>query len=331
MRVGIDTFSLRDLQLDAFDQLDWIREHRFDGVQFGCLGTDTARLREIRSRADELGLYSYVSLASPNWRMGSGTYQDCVATLRRQIIAAAEAGWHELHTTLGSDANRYRHSTQSWPAQLDGSVRVLQELSPVLHDTGSRINLEPHFDTTTFELVRICETVGPDICGICLDTANVMLFGEHPIDAMRRTAPYTHLTHTKDAILYFGEHGLMRQTFPPGRGVIDWEAGLPILGEYEPDLPLSIEDHKWLFGAEIFEPWWHEQQADLSRGELARTVALAAQGQHEILTGIRMAPDEYEQTPHREELEDRLHTGRDYLRQVLAKLDLASPPAGGGS
>jgi sugar phosphate isomerase/epimerase len=320
MRVGIDTFSLRDLKLDPFGQLDWVREHDFEGAQFGCLGTDVAFLADVRSRAADLGLYSHVSVASPNWRMGTSAYGECLAALRKQIAAAAQVDWHELHSALGSDANRYRHATWSWGAQLEGSIRLLRELVPLLRDLGSRINLEPHFDTTTFELVRICEAVGPDVCGICLDTANVMLFGEHPLDAMRRAAPYTHLTHTKDAFLYFGERGLMRQTLPPGRGAIDWEAGLAVLAEYAPGLPLSIEDHKWLFGAEIFESWWHEQQTDLTGDELARTVSLAAQGQREVLTGARMAPDEYEKTPHLEELEDRLHAGRDYLRSVLGRL-----------
>ena len=47
---------------------------------------------------------------------------------------------------------------------------------------------------------------------------------------------------------------------------------LPILGEYSPDLPLSVEDHKCLFGAEIFESWWHDEQPDLTREELSMTI-----------------------------------------------------------
>ena len=323
MRIGIDTFSIRDLKLDPLAQLDWIQTRHFDGAQFGCLGTDTGKLKEVRARADELGLYSHVSVGSPNWRLGTGTRQDCVAALRAQIAAAAAAGWHELHSSLGSQRNRYHHETQSWTVQLEGSTELLLELAPVLRDSGSRVNLETHFDTTTFELIRIADAVGPDVCGICLDTANVMLFGEHPIQAMRRAAPYTHLTHIKDAFLSFGDRGLVRQSQPPGRGAIDWEQGLPILAEHEPDLPLSIEDHKWLFEAEIFEEWWHAEQQDLTREELAQTVSLAAQGQREILTGVRPDPEEYEQIPHLDELEERMAAGRDYLRQLLARLDLA--------
>ena len=57
------------------------------------------------------------------------------------------------------------------------------------------------------ELVRLVEDVGPDIAGICVDTANVLCHSEDPLLAARRAAPYTHLTHTKDAILYLSDPG----------------------------------------------------------------------------------------------------------------------------
>ena len=31
-------------------------------------------------------------------------------------------------------------------------------------------------------------------------------------------------------------------------------------------------------------------------------------------------PDEYEKTPHIEELEERLHAGRDYLKEMIGRL-----------
>lgn len=322
MKVGIDTFSIRELSLDRFEQLDWIKDHDFDGAQFGNVGVDAGKLNELRSHADSLGLYSHVSVTTPNPHLAPSTIEEKIIALTEQIEAAAAAGWRELHSSLGSDANRYRHESVAWKRQLEDSVAVIDGVAPVLRANGSRINLEPHFDTTTFELVEIIEKVGADVCGVCLDTANVMLFGEHPIEAIKRVAPYTHLTHTKDAFLFFGDSGLRRQTCPPGRGAIDWRVALPILHEPEPDLPLSIEDHKWLFGAEIFEDWWHYEQPHLSRRELAMTVELAWMGQREILAGSRPDPDEYDKIPYEEELEERLHFGRDHLKTVLKELKL---------
>jgi sugar phosphate isomerase/epimerase len=320
MKVGIDTFSISGLKLDEFGQLEWIKKHGFAGAQFGCLGTDVKKLKEIRSHADSLGLYSHVSINSPNRHLGSASHDEVVARIGREVEAAAECGWREFHSTLGADGNRYRHSSVSWEKQVQDSVHVLTGLRPVLAERHCRVNLEPHFDATTFELVEIAERVGPDICGICLDTANVMLFGEHPVEAAKRAAPYTHLTHIKDAILFFSDKGLMRQTFPPGRGALDWEKVLAALFEYEPDLPLSIEDHKWLFGAEIFEEWWHREQRHLSRCELAMTVGIAWREQQRINRGERPDPYEYEKIPHLDELEERLHSGRDYLNNVINKI-----------
>jgi len=320
MLVGVDTFSIRELELDPFEQLDWLHEHDFSGAQFGGLGSDSGRLKEIRAHADALGLYSYVSVFSPNRHLGDFSRDDVVARITREIRAAADAGWHELHSSLGSERNRYRHPSVSWEQQLTDSVDILATLRPVLTDCGSRINLEPHFDTTTFELVRICEEVGPEVCGVCLDTANVLLFGEHPVRAAERVAPYVHQTHIKDAFLFFDDAGLKRQTAAPGRGDIDLRGVLAALGAYAPDLPISIEDHKWIFSAEIFEPWWHAEQRDLTREELASTVALAWNGQQSILSSERMEPERYEAIPYLDELEERLHFGRDHLRSIIAEL-----------
>ena len=56
--------------------------------------------------------------------------------------------------------------------------------------------------------------VGADVVGICLDTANVMLRLEDPLEAARRLAPHVVMTHVKDAALLFHEAGLRWQCRP---------------------------------------------------------------------------------------------------------------------
>jgi len=321
MRVGIDTFSLHPLELDAFGQLDWIAAHGFDGAQFGRLGDDPGKLRDVRARADELGLYSHVSVTSPNPHLSKGTEAALVDRIAAEVARAAACGWRELHSSLGDDATRYRHDVP-WPQHLADAARVLSRLAPCLRDHGSRINLEPHGDATTWELARLAEDVGGDVCGVCLDTANVLCFAEDPVAAARRAAPYTHLTHTKDAILYFCGTGVRRQGRPPGEGVLDWETILPILAEHEPELPLSIEDHKWLFDARIFDPSWLAQQPDLTRDELAEFVRLAWTCQEVIERGALPDPEAYEAVPYATQMEARLGAGRDHLRELLSRLGI---------
>ena len=320
MQVGLDSYTIHALNMDPFQMLDYTRDRGLAGIQFGGLGSDLGKLKEIRSYADSLGLYTHISVASPNPYLGAGTPDQRLQTIQEQIERAAVCGWHELHTSLGGPQTRYEDDVP-WEQHLADSTQMLGELTPCLRAHSSRINLETHGETTTFELVRIAESVGPEVAGICLDTANVLVFGEDPVEAARRAAPYTHLTHTKDAIVYFCDQGIRRQGRPPGQGILDWEQILPILGEHTPDLPLSIEDHKFLFDVAIFEPSWHAEQADLSRQELAEFVRLAWDCQQRIHTGELPDPDAYEAIPFLDQLEERLAYGRDYLLALVGRME----------
>ncbi|NUQ00095.1 MAG: sugar phosphate isomerase/epimerase [Armatimonadetes bacterium] len=327
MRVGVDTFTLRDLALGPFEQLDWIRARGLSGAQFGGLRSlsatlDRGELQALRARADELGLYSEVSVSiTCNPHLAGVPTAEHLARLTADVEAAAAAGWHELHGSLGGGDERYLHPVP-WTEQLVDSARLLRQLGPVLRAHGSRIDLETHGDCTTFELVRLVEEVGPDIAGICLDTANVLCHCEDPSEAARRAAPYTHLTHIKDAALFFTTTGYGRQTLPPGRGVLHWPTILPILAAAAPDLPLSIEDHKWLFYFHCFEPAWLALHPDLTREELAAVMRLAWHCQQETLTGGLPDAEGYDEIPHLDELEERLLAGASYLRDLVAKLGL---------
>ncbi len=321
MKVGIDTFSLHPLKLDPIDMLHWAAERGFDGLQFGYLGDRRETWTEVRAEADRLGLYSHTSINTPNPHLAKLAPDALVEKLSGQIAWAAACGWHELHSSMGGPETRYAHEVP-WTTQLADTEAVLKKLGPVLRDHGSRIDLETHGEITTFELVRLVEGAGPDIAGVCFDTANVLCFAEDPVAAARRVAPYTHLTHSKDGIVYLFEKGIQRQGRPPGRGAVDWEQVLPILGEYSPDLPLSIEDHKWLFSADIFLPAWHASNPDLSREELSRVVEMAWQTSQRIAAGELPVPAEYEEIPYADEVEERLTSGRDYLRGVLARTGL---------
>lgn len=326
MRVGLDIYTIHSLGLDPFQTLDYVKEHELEGMQFGGVrgfssALDPGKLREVRAYADNLGLYSHVSVSTCNPYLVQGPLEDHLERLKQEIEAAAGCGWHELHSSLGGLEPRYEHPVR-WTQHLADASDLIRKLGPVLRQNKSRINLETHGDTTTFELVRLVEDAGPDIAGICLDTANVLCHAEDPALAARRAAPYTHLTHTKDAIMYFIDTGYRRQTLPPGNGVLDWKVILPILGEYSPDLPISIEDHKMLFDFHVFDPHWLSLHPDLTREELARVMKLVWECQKRIQSGELSDPEEYEKIPYVEELEARLHAGRDYLKGMIHDLGL---------
>lgn|GEM_PF-5061458 len=104
-----------------------------------------------------------------------------------------------------------------------------------------------------------------------------------------------------------------------------WRTILPILAEYTPDLPLSIEDHNWLFDFPVFERSWLRLHPDLTLEEMGRFMALVWEGTERIRNGTLPDPVVYDRRPHVEEVEERLRAGRDYLRGVLRELGLDRP------
>ncbi len=326
MRVGLDVFTIRELKLAPSATLAFAVEHELEGVQFGGLRSlsrelDPGELHAVRQEADDRGLYTHVSVPPCNPYLAKGSLDDHRAELTAQIEAAAACGWHELHTALGGLDERFQHPAP-WLSHLTEAAALIRHLGPVLRANGSRVDLETHGDTTTFELVRLVETVGPDICGICLDTANVLCHVEDPVLAAKRAAPYTHLTHVKDGIVYFSEQGYTRQGKPIGEGILEWETILPVLAEHSPDLPLSIEDHKWLFDFAIFDDWWLGQHPDLTREELARVVKLVARCERAIAAGRMPEPAAYEAIPLEDQLLERIAISRDHLKSTLTRLGL---------
>lgn len=328
MRVGCDTFTLRDLKLGPYEQLRYLHDLGLEGAQFGGLRglsktLDIGELTALRDAADELGMYTQVSVSvTCNRHLLNLDEAEHRRLLAEEIAAGAQAGWHELHAHLGGGDERYHHPVP-WTKHLADAAAFLRTLGPVLREHGSRLNVETHGDCTTFELVRLIEAVGPDVVGICFDTANVLCHCEDPTEATKRAAPYVHLTHLKDGALFFTDRGYGRQTLPPGRGLLDWEAILPILAEYEPDLPLSIEDHKWLFYFHCFDPQWLRLHPDLTREELAQVMQFAWRCHEQMAAGELPEPEEYEQIPHVDEVTERLKAGGDYLKALVQRLGLA--------
>jgi len=327
MRVGVDTFTLRDLNLDPFQQLEFIHRFGLEGAQFGGVGhiapgRDAGRLRAIRDRADELDLYTHVSLSvTCNPHLTGLSLDELEAEIRLDIEAAAACGWHELHASMGGGEERYFHPVP-WQQQVVDVAALIRRLGPVLRQHGSRLDIETHGDVTTFELIRIIEDAGPDIAGICLDTANVLCQCEDPVEAAKRAAPYTHLTHLKDGAIAFIPTGYRRQSLPAGRGMLDWRTILPILAAAEPNLPLSIEDHKWLFDFHVFDPQWLRLHPDLTREELAKVMQFGYRCEQRMRDGSLPEPNAYEKISHVEEVEERLAAARDHLNAMIAELGL---------
>jgi sugar phosphate isomerase/epimerase len=263
--------------------------------------------------------------------LGNGDY---LLGIKRMILAARSIDCTELWGEMATSTDKQHYAPKfridrfrtdvSWEDQIIATEKFLKILSPILRDLNCRIDMETHEEATSYEIVRLVEAVGPDVIGITYDTGNGLMRGEDPVCVARRVAPYTHLTHIKDAILFFNGDGMIRQIHPCGEGVLDWASILASLGEYSPDLHLTLEDHKGLGRIPIFQRDWRDVHPDLSIPELLALVRLSKISENKITSGEILDPMEYERIPFEDQWIDRLHKSAKYLRDKLNKMGLGT-------
>lgn len=327
MRIGIDGLKMPEAtRRGPLASLDHARSYGMSGIFFSTLldmspALDRGELAEIRQHADALGMYlegglgkinPYCSAEVPELRaIGGG---DIVAGLYRIMEAAAAIDCRELWVCLSSFKPQYsgrfandRFRTDvTWAEQLAASERLLHRLAPIARDLGIHLNLETHDEVTSFELVRLTESVGPDVLGIVFDTANILQRGEHPVHAANRIAPYVRQTHMKDAYVAHAPGGFDFQTRPLGEGLVDFRAILPLLAAANPALNLSIEPAASCEDRprrpvprqciQLDDPVWRAAHPDLTPEEVEAYVALVRAYEARIAAGEAADWESYERS-----------------------------------
>ncbi|MBZ9939414.1 sugar phosphate isomerase/epimerase [Mesorhizobium sp. BR1-1-16] len=312
MRLGVDGRKIPEAaKRGPIGSLEHAGALGLDGLFFRTVldvsqRLDGGELAEIRAAADGLGLYLEMGLGkvnpyampeAPELRAaGDG---DTVLGFRRMMEACAAIGCRELWVATANYKGAYvgrwcydRFRTDvSWAEQLAATERFLKILAPIARDLGIHMNIETHEEITSFELVRLVESVGPDVTGIVFDTANVLQRGEHPTWCARRIAPYVRQTHVKDGYLGHAHGGLDFQMRPCGEGIVDFAAILPILAAANPALNLTIEntqsqddkpDSNAVIHIEIFDPDWLAGHPDLTVEEYAAFHAMVLDYQRRV-------------------------------------------------
>ncbi|OIK15105.1 sugar phosphate isomerase [Bacillus sp. MUM 116] len=298
MRIGIDGRKIPEAKVRGpLGTLDHAKSLGMEGVFFRTIldvspNLDKSVIRDVRQRADELGLYLEAGLGkvnpyalpeTPEVRdIGDG---DTLLGFRRMMEACAEFDINELWISTAGIKQQYRgrfttdrfRTDVSWEDQLEAIRRFMLKLKPIALDLGIHLNLETHEEITTFEILRLIESVGEDVVGIVFDTGNIHIRGEHPVYAAKRIAPYVRQTHLKDAYVELIEDGAYYQSRMIGSGLVDFTAVLTELNKYRPDLNLTIECDTPRLGAvkgephflELYNPEWIAGHPDLSREEFA--------------------------------------------------------------
>ncbi len=150
--------------------------------------------RYDRSARANNGLTYRLSKVNPGWT--GGTQFERVA---RSIELAALAG-AKIIVVVHEAATLHNHFTKDPPIgeQIDRIVRNMRTLLPVAEEHGVVMAHEAHMDYRVSELIDVLEALGSPWLRHNFDFANSISVIEDPLDAARRAAQYTVMTHIKD-------------------------------------------------------------------------------------------------------------------------------------
>lgn len=288
MRLGIDSYSLKDQGWDAFQMLDYSAGIGLDNVHFSERGNfaslEPEYLRRLKAHADELGLSVEVGMGSFNryavsFKSGLGSGEQQLADM---IGAASIMGSPVVRCFMGMEVDRT--GTVPFAEQLKECVRTLRAVAPRARDAGIKIGVENHggVDLLARELRELIETVGTDVVGACLDTGNPAYGAEDPLLSAEILGPYTVTSHVRDTRIWADDRGAQAQWTPLGQGNVDLRGILAILQAEAPTVPVDLEiitgrGPKALPYFDRSSKFWTVYPQMLAQ-DFARFVALAAKG-----------------------------------------------------
>jgi sugar phosphate isomerase/epimerase len=330
-RIGFDHYTIAHRGWNPEQTLQFARDHQFDGVQFlqpSALDErlDPGTLTSLRIQAEAMGLYLELGLPSPNpvrrarELCRSVEPAERAAEIAPQIEALAMLGCRQARVYVGDRHDRFRTDVP-WRAQIDATIEVLRHLTPRLRDLGIRLAIETHADVTVDELLGILDRLHPDVTGVTLDTGNLVMRLDDPLDAVRKLAPRVLVTHIKDAVLEFAPRGLCWQARPIGSGALPLTDILAAVIRANPAIALSIELHPRTYDLPIFDPRWLEYFPGLRPESLAAVVAIAAQCERRYCQGSLPRPSVIEAIPWADRDLDWLASSLGFLRSVVPTLE----------
>ena len=326
--VGLDSYSLRPLNLDPFELLDWVKKNGGDGVQFSEVNLPRGRrldktfLRDLSQYARERRLFlEWGGGQHIPFDLRTGRPVDIFKVNRRAAEQAQALGVTSVRSCSGG-LMRWTDDSPPTGVLLQAMAQSLLAQKLMLDDLGVTLAIETHFEFTTFELLRLfaaCEARPGEYLGICLDTMNLLTMIEDPVMATKRVLPWVVMTHLKDGGILLTENGLVTFPVEVGKGIVDLEEIIRLLAALGHRLHLSLEDHGGEFLIPIFNPSFLLKFPDLSPVELSRILSLALETQKRV-ESRDMAVVERDRWP--EVCEGRVRNGLRNIKKIIDRRGL---------
>ena len=246
MKLGVDTYSIRSQGWDAFGYLEYSKRIGLDIVHFSDMGPfeslDEGYLRDVKSKADELGLEIEAGMGSicPT----STTFRDengsAVEQVSRMLRVAQLLESPSLRCFLGSGADR--RTAEPLETHIQSTVDTCQAVRDLAMDLGVKLAIENHAgDLQGSELKELIERAGPEFTGACIDSGNPLWTLEDPMVTLEHLAPYVVTSHIRDTSVWMHPRGAAVQWVAMGDGNVRIKEWTEAFKKHCPDAPFTLE------------------------------------------------------------------------------------------
>lgn len=233
MGVNIYSFGFGQRGKSTLEFLDNCASLGAGGVQAELTSLDPNFIKQVRDRAEELGMYLEVITSLP---MGD------TDAFERTVEAAINAGALCLRSAcLGGRRYETFSNLDDWTRFVADSKAKIARALPILKKHQMPMGIENHKDWTTDELVALLKEFGGDYFGVCLDTGNSISLLDDPMDVVTRLAPYAVCTHIKDMAMKEYPGGFLLAEVPMGEGMLDMRAVIGTIAKARPRTKLTLE------------------------------------------------------------------------------------------
>lgn len=245
LRLGLDSYSIRDLRWKAPRLLEYTASLKLDALQISIPGEleseEPAYLRNLRDQAARLGIY--LDAAAGSICPESGSYNpktgDPAAYLLRCLRLAKELGAPVMRCFVGSPDDR--RSGRPIEALIEATLKVLRSARSQALDLGVKVAIENHGEMQSHDLKLLVEEAGRDWVGVCLDTGNPLWVLEDPVQTYETLGPLALTTHVRDSVVWEHPRGAAFQWVALGDGCLDLAAMMESHRRLCPQAPVHLE------------------------------------------------------------------------------------------